>query len=405
MAKVAFGTYRINEYNQTHIDALTKALRSGIALIETSTNYTNGSAERAIAKALKHFDTSILERVEIVGKCGYIQGELLEEFKKKEPSEEVVCYKENCYHSIAPWFIKQQLQNSLENLGVDKLDCYMLHDPQYYIYDAVNKNIDKKLYEKEMQNRIFEAFVALEELVSEGKILSYGISSQSFSLPKEDELFLEYENLPALAKEASLCVGNTKDSFTTIELPVNIIEKYGLNCSFWAKEQNLRVLSSRTLSGIYNDQPYRLAEYDEPRDYYMYLNELLEFCDNELLLPIYNLINGLDETIHKFNYIGEYDSFVHSNILPHVKNTLLKVDGDTQEKMIHYIELFLENYRQMVLHVSGKKTRDILKIYFKNCTATMQECALNYMLQQESVDFALVGARKMSYVEQILETS
>jgi aryl-alcohol dehydrogenase-like predicted oxidoreductase len=32
----------------------------------------------------------------------------------------------------------------------------------------------------------------------------------------------------------------------------------------------------------------------------------------------------------------------------------------------------------------------------------MQECALKYLLSQESIDYVLVGARKVSYVYELL---
>ena len=73
MSNFAFGTYRISEHNPQHIEALRYAIESGITMIDTSTNYMDGGAERAIALAFREFDDDKRDDVEIVSKFGYIQ--------------------------------------------------------------------------------------------------------------------------------------------------------------------------------------------------------------------------------------------------------------------------------------------------------------------------------------------
>jgi len=403
MADFGFGTYRISDINQAHLDALSEAIRGGITLIDTSTNYFNGGAERAIGKVLENFDDSVRDSIQIVSKFGYIQGDLLDEYSQENSDlKQLLCdvieYSPECYHSIEPEFVSHQLSNSLKRLQCDQIDCYLVHNPEYYILDAINKGIDKETYTKEMKNRLFESFVALEKEVQNGRINSYGVSSNSFAKSKDDKDFLDYEMLLELANEAALAVGVEKHSFTTIELPINIIEKQGLHATFWAKENGLRVLSNRPLNAVYNNKMYRLSQYDESRDYYMYLNELLEFCDNELLRPIYNLINELDESIHKFEFIGDYDTFIHAQVLPHLQRSLQNVEGDTREKIIAYLDLFLSEYRQMVEYETGKKTKKELERFFVSCNEPMQNCALKYLLKQDSIDYVLVGARRVRYI-------
>ena len=72
MAHFGFGTYRISEHNPKHIEALREAIKSGITLIDTSTNYMNGEAQRAIAQAMKSLSDEEISDVEIVSKVGYI---------------------------------------------------------------------------------------------------------------------------------------------------------------------------------------------------------------------------------------------------------------------------------------------------------------------------------------------
>jgi aryl-alcohol dehydrogenase-like predicted oxidoreductase len=407
MADFGFGTYRISDLNQSHIDVLREAVKNGIDLIDTSTNYFDGGSEKAIAKALKNFDASIKEEIKIVSKFGYIQGSLLKEYldKNSELSQldmEVVEYSPTCYHSISPQFVHHQLEASLERLEADFIDCYLIHNPEYYIYDAINKGIDKQQYLSVMYERIFKAFVALEAEAKRGKINSYGISSNSFAKNENDADFLPYEPLIDLAKKAALEVGNKSHSFSTVEFPANIAEKEGLKCSFWAKEVGLRVLVNRPLNVLYNSKMYRLAEYESSRDYYMYLNELLEFCDNELLRSVYNLISDLDDKIYKFEFISDYDSFVHKEVIPHLQKSLMNLDDDSKEKLISYIDMFLYHYRDMVLYEISKKTKNELSHLFRDCNESMQVCALKYLLKQDSIDYVLVGARRMRYLYEIL---
>jgi len=407
MAEFAFGTYRVSDMNQAHLDALTEAIRGGIKLIDTSTNYFDGGAERAIAKVLKKFDATVRENVAIVSKFGYIQGSLLDEYNQSDSElKKLLCsvveYSPECFHSIEKEFVHHQLTRSLDRLERESIDCYLVHNPEYYILDAINKGIPKEEYLEGMQEELFKAFCALEEEVVQGRIKSYGISSNSFAKPKDSPDFLPYENLLDLAQKAAQSVHGKKHAFTTIQLPVNIAEKEGLHCTFWAKEHGLRVMTNRPLNAWYNNKMYRLAEYDQSRDYYMYLNELLEFCDNDLLRPVYNLIMQLDESMHKFGFVGAYDTFVHTQVLPHLQRSIRELDGDTKEKLIAYLELFLAEYREMVAHEGAQQTKKALKHLFRGCKKRLQECALEYLLKQESIDYVIVGARRVRYVYDIL---
>ena len=401
MSNFAFGTYRITDHNPQHIEALKEAILLRIPMIDTSSNYMDGAAERAIALAFKSFDNTITDSIEIVSKVGYIQGTNLTCHKEK-PFEEVVPYSEHCYHSIAPSFIKDQLELSLERLERDSIGCYLLHNPEYYLFHAVEKNIDKATRLDEMYRRIYEAFVALERLIQDKKIISYGISSNSFSLLQSDEFFLPYEDLPTLASKAAQEVGNSRDSFTTIQLPINLLEQDGLKCARWAKENGLRVLVNRPLNAQKNGLMYRLADYDESRDYYNYLNEILEISDNETLEPLFNLVEQLDGNKHKFGWIGDYESFLITQILPHIKTILVKLDDELQNALLNLIDMFLQEYKQMVAYECSKRTRVELKEDLKDCFDSLEECALEFLLQNNDIDFILVGMRKPSYVNQVL---
>lgn len=401
MSNFAFGTYRITEQNPQHIQALREAIDSGITMIDTSSNYMDGAAERAIALAFRSFDDDVKQNVEIVSKYGYIQGSNMDLHREKN-FDSVVEFSEHCFHSISPSFMKNQLEASLSRLEIQKIDCYLIHNPEYYILDAMNRDADRDEVLDSMYDRLYDAFVGLEEEVKAGRIGSYGISSNSFSKDNKDPEFLPYEDLITLADRASESVGNDTHNFSTIQLPINILEREGLKCASWAKENGLRILVNRPLNAQKDGHMYRLADYDESSEYYHHLNELLDVCDSDELKPIYNLLEQLDENKHKFGWIGDFDSFLYAQILPHIKSSLENMDGENLETMLKYIDMFFIEYRKMVAYECSKNTRVELKELFKECEESLQECSLKFLMHRENVDYILVGMRKPSYVQEIL---
>jgi len=401
MSNFAFVTYRITDQNPQHIQALREAIDSGITMIDTSSNYMDGAAERAIALAFRSFDEEIKQNVEIVSKYGYIQGVNME-IHRENKFDGVVEFSEHCFHSIATSFMKNQLETSLARLEVKKIGCYLIHNPEYYILDAMNRDADRDEVLDAMYSRIYDAFVGLEEEVKSGRIGSYGISSNSFSKANSDPEFLPYEDLITLADRASESVGTDTHSFTTIQLPINILETEGLKCASWAKANGLRVLVNRPLNAQKDGHMFRLADYDESTEYYHHFNELLDVCDNDELKPIYNLLEQLDENKHKFGWIGDFDSFLYAQILPHIKSSLENMDEENLETMLKYIDMFFIEYRKMVSYECSKNTRVELKEQFKECEESLQECSLKFLMHRENIDYILVGMRKPSYVQEVL---
>ena len=396
MSSFAFGTYRVTDTNPLHIEALKEAFRGGVKVVDTSSNYTDGGAERAIAKALDSIEEEYRD-VEIISKFGYIQGTNMQLHNQK-PFEDVVEYSKDCFHSIAPSFMQDQLTRSLHRLNRNSIACYLLHNPEYFLHKGLQEGREKEVLLDAMYERIYKVFVALEKEVQDGRIQSYGISSNSFSKAEDAVDFLPYEPLIQLAHNAALEAGSKAHHFTTVQFPINLLEQEGLKCAAWAKEQGLRVLANRPLNAMQNGLMFRLADYEEPGDYYTNLNELLEVCDNEQLRALYNLVEQLDTTKHKFGWIGDYDMFASTNIIPHIQKTLQELDRSLLEVLIEYIERFLESYRAMVAYECSKTTRTQLKGLLDGCDKSLQECAVSFLEKQKNIDIILVGMRKPSYV-------
>jgi len=117
---------------------------------------------------------------------------------------------------------------------------------------------------------------------------------------------------------------------------------------------------------------------------------------------LYNLIEQLDTNKHKFGWIGDYDIFMFTQVMPHVKKALRLRDENEIEVILNLIDLYFQELRKMVSYECSKKTRIELKEFFDECVLPMQECAIRFLMQKESVDYILVGMRKPLYVHQIL---
>ncbi len=406
--KLAFGTYRTGLDDPEHKAALTLALKEGIRLIDTSTNYMNGDAERLIAEVINDaYGGHKPDDLEIVSKCGYIQGSLLEEIKKNEEMIEaldIVKYNEVCYHSIHPGFIKAELTKSLERLGLKQLDCYLLHNPEYYLMHSIKDENQRPEAQMIMLDRILDAFMLLETEVKEGRILSYGISSNSFSLDENALYFLPYEDLVAMATKAAFEIGNTQHHFSTIELPINLLEKEGLVCAHWAKENGLRVLSNRPLNASKDQLMFRLASASEPKEYFGLLNETMGFLEDAKADSIFNIIGELDNYKHRFGWVGEYQTFLMTKVIPHIRQELIKIEDDyTRENISKLLTDFFVSYEEMVLYECSKQTKSMLEHSGIEIKDTIEEVALNELIQCADIDYILVGMRRTKYVNALLD--
>jgi hypothetical protein len=160
-----FGCYRVNAGVTAHANALKKALTSGVNLIDTSANYADGGSEQLVGDVLAALIESgriNRERVVVVSKGGYLQGNnyALSQQRKADgnPFKEVVEYADGLEHCIHPGFLDDQIERSLKRLGLDTLDGFLLHNPEYYLGWAHKQGVDRERAEKEYYRRIEGAF-------------------------------------------------------------------------------------------------------------------------------------------------------------------------------------------------------------------------------------------------------
>jgi len=259
MGLVGFGGYRISIRSKEHKRALEHALELGCPLIDTSGNYTNGESEKLIGAVLsEHPEWNPL----IVTKAGYIQGDNLEVVAQLNEEglavEDLVDLGPMLKHSIHPEFLKNQLDLSLERLKRTSVDFFLLHNPEYYFKS-------EGATQEEYYRRIKKAFAYLEEEVANGRIKSYGISSNNFVLP------LNHPEVTNLEKVLDAAKAIKAKHFKAIQFPFNLIEigaleklgDYGdMSLLEMAQLNGLTTMANRPLNAFTSDQLVRLATYE-----------------------------------------------------------------------------------------------------------------------------------------------
>ncbi|HEX9741280.1 MAG TPA: aldo/keto reductase, partial [Nitrospiraceae bacterium] len=124
-SRLGFGGYRTGTEDAGHRQALVNALGAGCNLIDTSTNYMDGDSEKLVGSVLAELSKQgelKREEVIIVSKIGYVQGQNLKRAEAREkagkPYPEMVKYGEGIWHCLHPEFLADQLDLSLNRLGL-----------------------------------------------------------------------------------------------------------------------------------------------------------------------------------------------------------------------------------------------------------------------------------------------
>jgi len=275
VSRLGFGSYRIDEITAAHAGALKLALRSGINLIDTSTNYTDGGSERLIGRVLKElFGRGELQREEvvIVSKAGYVQGQNMQLAQERERQgrefPEMVKYMQSCWHCLHPDFLSDQIFRSLARLQLEHLDVLLLHNPEYFLADAQHRHrSDLEAVREEYDRRFREAFAFLEKQAAAGRIAYYGVSSNTFPHASLHSEFTSLERLWEIAESLS-----PQHHFRVIQFPANLFEsgamfeknqRHGAQTLLeFAREKKLATLANRPLNAMHGDGMRRLASFN-----------------------------------------------------------------------------------------------------------------------------------------------
>ncbi len=231
-SRLGFGTYRVDTSDAEHRGALTTALRGGCNVIDTSANYMDGDSERLIGSVLDELmKTGELAREEVivVSKIGYVQGQNLKQAEAREkagrPYPQMVKYGDGMWHCLHPEFLADQLTASLDRLGLTTLEVCLLHNPEYFLSEAAHSGKgDLEGIRRQFYHRLERAFAFFESQVAAGRLLFYGVSSNTVTASPDDPESTSLSAMLEAAQRAATSLNVTAHHFAVLQCPMNLYE-------------------------------------------------------------------------------------------------------------------------------------------------------------------------------------
>ena len=420
MGSLGFGSYRVSIKSEEHTLALKTAIENGIKLIDTSANYTDGQSERLIGKVLKELGLShSAKRPLLVTKAGYIQGEnlkVLEDLHARGlAKKDLVDMTPELKHSIHPEFLEEQLKLSLERLGVESIDTFLLHNPEYFYSN--HQDI------AEYQRRLNLAFQFLETKVLEGKIRNYGVSSNT--LPKNP--LGDNPTSLAMLLTAAKSVGD-HHHFKVVQFPFNLLEidalerhqENNLNLIEMCKQHGLTILINRPFNVIKpNGELVRLATYDDLQLKNFDVSkarEHFETCMKIIGDKWNSLRESDDEKLDDVEMIGQFknlydkltstdavDQVYFGHLFPFLASLwggqgLNKDEAKPFYELLEYSQLFARKNMSDKARAFDSEARKLGLLPDEDTPLTRRAINAYYSY---GVDFVLVGMRKPEYVNQL----
>jgi aryl-alcohol dehydrogenase-like predicted oxidoreductase len=224
VSTLGLGTYLGPEDGATDVlyqDAIVRALELGVNVLDTAVNYRHQRSERAIRTALgTAISRGVIRRDEVVvaTKGGFIP------FDGAVPRDPRAYFASTYVetgiikpgdvakggHCMTPRYLRDQIDRSRANLGLETLDVYYVHNPETQLGE-----VDRA----EFMVRVRAAFGALEEAVSAGCIAHYGTATWAgYRVDPGDPGYLSLAELVAAARD----VGGAEHHFKVIQLPYNL---------------------------------------------------------------------------------------------------------------------------------------------------------------------------------------
>ncbi len=223
MSTIGIGTYLGHWDDATdrlYEESVRRAVELGCNVIDSSINYRFQRSERNIGAALKQlFEAGKASRDEIIiaTKGGYFP------FDDEMPRDPRAWIKKNILdtgaaraedivdtHCMSASYLDNQLSRSLENLGLECVDIYYIHNPESQL-DRIARD--------EFLRRIRAAFEFLEKAVADGRIKIYGTATwNGYRQPPRAKGYLSLAELEKIARE----IAGPEHHFRAIQLPYNL---------------------------------------------------------------------------------------------------------------------------------------------------------------------------------------
>jgi len=168
-SRIALGFWRLLDWNLSDEELanfLEKCLELGITTMDHADSYGRYTVEKKFGDALK-IRPKLKDKIEIVTKTGLVY---------KSDSARVK------YYDYTKNYIIKQAEKSLENLGVEYIDTFLLHRPSPMVDPA-------------------EVSKAFDELYRSGKVKTFGVSNH---LPEQYRTLKKYLNVPLVTNQVEL---------------------------------------------------------------------------------------------------------------------------------------------------------------------------------------------------------
>ncbi len=222
ISSIGIGTHRgeeTAETDATYHQALKMAIKGGINIVDTAINYRKMRSERMVGRVLAELSAEGIPReaICVCTKGGFIPEDCEERFsadryiRDQYLSTNLINMNQAVRrHAISPSFIAKSMAQSLENLQLEHIDVYYLHNPERSKILMKNEAFFKLLQ---------QTFAILEDAASAGKIGVYGLATWDGFLAEESaHAYLPLEKIVHLAREA----GGEDHHFRSIQVPFNL---------------------------------------------------------------------------------------------------------------------------------------------------------------------------------------
>jgi aryl-alcohol dehydrogenase-like predicted oxidoreductase len=227
VSALGLGTYlgECDDDDDGRYDAVTReALERGINLLDSAINYRCQRSERVVGRGLRAaIAGGLVSRDEVVvcTKGGYIPLDLhpptsreeYHAFLQREYFESGIVSPDDVIadaHSLAPAFLADQLRRSRENMGLETIDVYYVHNPEQQL-DAIKPS--------QLLDRLRETFAMLESRCDAGDIARYGCATwNGFRAARGTRGHLELAEVVAAAHDA----GGPDHRCRVVQLPINL---------------------------------------------------------------------------------------------------------------------------------------------------------------------------------------
>lgn len=214
-----------------YAEIISRALVSGINVIDTAAHYRYGRSARAAGEGMRRaFAAGVgREQVFVISKGGFLC------FDEGQPQDFDAWFDAHiarkglgkrddltAAHLISPGYLAQQIEQSRQALGIQTLDAFLVDQPEVHI---------PRLGKAALNLRLQSLFAVLEQAVKENKIRCYGVSTfEGMRAETDDALFQSLASLLGLAQKAAQLVQGeqaVRHGFRLVQLPFNQAQPEG----------------------------------------------------------------------------------------------------------------------------------------------------------------------------------